>query len=52
MLCERCHAGQMEEYQRKLGEGDRQTWIKGSVCSRCGYVELENDEDVWSVVGL
>lgn len=52
LMCERCHAGQMVLYERKVGEGTRVAIISGSKCDRCGYVQLDNDEDVWSAVGL
>jgi len=49
LICERCHAGQMAEYQRQVGKG---TTIMGKRCDRCGYTELDSDDDVWSAVGL
>jgi hypothetical protein len=49
LICERCHAGQMAEYQRQLGKG---ATITGKRCDRCGYTELDSDDDVWSAVGL
>ena len=48
MICERCHAGQMAEYQRQV----KGTTITGKRCDRCGYTELDSDDDVWSAVGL
>ena len=42
----------MIEYRRKLGQGERTAEITGRRCDRCGYTELDNDEDVWSAVGL
>ena len=52
MICERCHAGQMVEYQRKINSGGREASLTGRRCDRCGYTELDNDEDVWSAVRL
>jgi hypothetical protein len=52
LICERCRAGQMIEYRRKLGDGSRTAEIIGMKCDRCGYTELDNDEDVWAAVGL
>jgi len=49
-MCERCHAGQMEHYEKKLGPGGNVT-ISGTRCSVCGYVLLDNDDDVWSAIG-
>ena len=51
MICERCHAGQMVEYRRTL-MGDKETTIVGSRCDRCGFTLLDNDDDIWSAVGL
>ncbi|MGD0319137.1 MAG: hypothetical protein ABSB56_05540 [Nitrososphaerales archaeon] len=52
MICERCHAGQLVEYQRQMGGGGKTVTIKGTRCDRCGFTELENDDDIWSAVGL
>ena len=52
MICEKCHAGQLVEYQRQVGSWGKTATIKGTRCDRCGFIELENDEDVWSAVGL
>ena len=51
MICERCHAGQMLAYERSVGT-DPKVSIKGTRCERCGFTVLDNDEDVWSAVGL
>jgi len=51
-LCERCHAGQMLEYERSVGKGAKATVIRGLKCERCGYVELSDDGSIWSAVGL
>jgi len=41
----------MLDYERKVGPGGAAT-IKGTKCSVCGYVLLQNDDDIWSAVGL
>ena len=51
MICDRCHAGQMQPYEKKLGPIGKAS-IRGTKCTVCGYVLLENDDDVWSAVGL
>ena len=52
MICERCRAGQMAEYERKLVSEGRTTVLTGTKCDRCGYTQLDSDDDVWSAVGL
>jgi len=52
LICERCHAGQLVEYKRQMGGGGKTVTIKGTRCDRCGFTELENDDDIWSAVGL
>jgi hypothetical protein len=42
----------MLEYRRQVGAGKKTAVIVGSRCERCGFTQLENDEDVWSAVGL
>ena len=42
----------MLEYQRTIGTGDKAATIRGTRCDRCGFTDLENDEDIWSAVGL
>lgn len=42
----------MEYYQRTLNKDDKKVAIVGSKCSRCGYISLNDDSDVWSLVGL
>jgi hypothetical protein len=42
----------MEEYRRTLGLSGRHAVIEGKKCDRCGYVVMDNDDDIWSVVGL
>jgi len=51
MKCDRCHAGQMEPYERRVGHEGKAT-IRGTKCSVCGFVSLDNDEEIWSAVGL
>ena len=52
MMCERCHAGLMIEYERKIGSGPKETILMGRKCERCGYTQLDSDDDVWSAVGM
>ncbi len=52
MMCERCHAGQMVEYERKVGTGGKEALLVGRKCDRCGFYQLDSDDDVWSAVGL
>lgn len=47
-MCERCHAGQMLEYEKVLG--GKATTIRGQKCERCGYVQLYDDDAIWSAV--
>ena len=42
----------MVEYERTITRGDKKTIILGSKCDRCGYIQLDSDDDIWSVVGL
>ncbi len=49
-MCERCHAGQMLEYEKSLGRGAKTAILHGLKCERCGYVELTDDDSVWSAV--
>ena len=39
----------MLEYEKPLGNGNVK--IRGKKCSVCGYVVLDNDDDVWAAVG-
>jgi hypothetical protein len=41
----------MESYEKKLGPAGKGT-ITGSKCSVCGFVLLDNDDDIWSALGL
>ena len=50
-MCDRCHAGQMESYEKRLGPGGKAT-ITGMKCSMCGFVLLDNDDDVWSALSV
>lgn len=52
LMCEKCHAGQMVEYQRTVRFNNREATMVGKRCERCGYIQLDSDDDVWSVVGL
>jgi len=52
LICDRCRAGQMVEYRRKLGEGQKTAEIIGMRCDRCGFTRLDNDDDIWTAVGL
>ncbi|MBI3840390.1 MAG: hypothetical protein HY297_00285 [Thaumarchaeota archaeon] len=52
MFCDRCHAGQMLEYERTVGQGEKATKIRGTKCDRCGFTSLDDDDDIWSAVGL
>jgi ribosomal protein L37E len=42
----------MVEYEREVGIIGKKSTIKGDRCNRCGFTSLDNDEDVWSAVGL
>jgi hypothetical protein len=52
LICERCHAGQMLEYERQVGKGVKVAIIRGTRCERCGYTELADDDEIWNAVGL
>lgn len=52
MICDKCHAGQMLEYERTVGLPGKQVTIRGTRCERCGYTNLGDDEEIWSSVGL
>ena len=49
MICERCHAGQMMEYERTVGTASKVT-LRGTRCERCGFTLLDDDDAVWSAV--
>lgn len=42
----------MQEYTRTFSNGDKKSTIVGKKCDRCGYIALDSDDDIWSVVGL
>jgi hypothetical protein len=42
----------MLEYERNISAGGKKTIIRGTKCERCGYIQLDSDDDIWSVVGL
>jgi hypothetical protein len=42
----------MVEFERTISRGDKKTIILGRKCDRCGYIQLDSDDDIWSVVGL
>jgi hypothetical protein len=39
----------MEDYEKKLGPAAKAI-IRGKKCNRCGFVLLDNDDDVWSAL--
>jgi hypothetical protein len=51
MICERCHAGQMVQYEKALGP-EAKAKVTGTRCERCGFILLDNDDDIWAAVGL
>ena len=46
MFCDRCHAGQMQEYEKKIGKST----LRGKICGFCGFVVLDNDDEIWSAL--
>lgn len=42
----------MVVYERKVGEGSKSAVMTGTKCDRCGYVQPDNDDDIWAAVGL
>lgn len=43
----------MVEYQKKVGgNGTKETILTGRKCDRCGFTQLDNDDDVWTAAGL
>jgi predicted nucleic-acid-binding Zn-ribbon protein len=42
----------MVEYQKKISTGTKVTFLAGRKCDRCGYTQLDNDDDVWTAAGL
>ncbi|MHB1868782.1 MAG: hypothetical protein ACYCPP_07545 [Nitrososphaerales archaeon] len=51
-ICDKCHAGMMLQYERTMTNHGKESRIIGSKCDRCGYIKLDDDGDVWSIVGL
>jgi len=41
----------MEHYEKRLGPEGKAS-ITGTKCSVCGYVLLDNDDDVWNALGV
>jgi hypothetical protein len=41
----------MEPYEKKLGPGAKAV-ITGTRCSVCGFVLLDNDDEVWAALEL
>ena len=52
MICGKCRAGQMVEYEKDFSSVDKKAKIVGRRCDRCGYIQLDDDDDIWSIVGL
>ena len=52
LICGKCRAGQMLEYEKDLSLAGKKSKIVGRRCERCGYIQLDNDDDVWAIVGL
>ncbi|HZW55520.1 MAG TPA: hypothetical protein VFF30_04455 [Nitrososphaerales archaeon] len=43
----------MVEYERIFSSSDgKSAKIVGNKCDRCGYIKLDSDDDIWSIVGL
>jgi hypothetical protein len=51
LICDRRNAGEMVEYSRTVGK-DKPTLLSGTRCNRCGFTLLDDDDDVWSAIGL
>ena len=52
MICEKCRAGQMMPYEKEFSRKGKEAKIVGFRCDRCGHTRLDNDDDIWSIVGL
>ena len=52
IICDKCRAGIMEPYQRMMRKDELEITIQGRKCNRCGYIRINDDGDVWSIVGL
>lgn len=42
----------MIEYEKKLKSNERNISVLSRKCDRCGYTKMDNDDDIWSLVGL
>jgi uncharacterized OB-fold protein len=42
----------MVEYERSMKNQGKTAKIIGRRCDRCGYTQLDSDDDIWSIVGL
>jgi hypothetical protein len=42
----------MVAYERRMLAGGKETVLTGRKCDRCGFTQLDSDDDVWSAVGL
>lgn len=42
----------MVEYEKKISTGTKEASLIGRKCDRCGYTQLDNDDDVWAAAGL
>jgi hypothetical protein len=42
----------MVEYERRILSGEKEVVLRGRKCDRCGFTQLDNDDEVWSAVGL
>jgi len=42
----------MAEYSRRVVADGREAVLTGRKCDRCGFTQLDNDDDVWSAVGI
>ena len=43
----------MIEYEKNFSSADNnKAKIVGLRCDRCGYIQLDSDDDIWSIVGL
>jgi uncharacterized Zn finger protein (UPF0148 family) len=39
-------------YEKVMMNQGKEAKIVGNKCDRCGWIKLDDDGDVWSVVGL
>ncbi len=42
----------MIEYERRVPSKSKEITLSGRRCERCGYTQLDSDDDIWSAVGL